>query len=245
VVGKKYKVVQNVEAFEFFDAIVGEGDAIYETAGALGNGETVFITAKLPGHIRVPDEEIEKYIMLKLTHDGSGAIIGGFTPVRVVCNNTLSWAMGHQGRKLGERVSIRHTASANEKLREAHKLMGIANKLTEDLGEVFTYMKKQPIIDKDVQELFQTLILTKDEIAGDESDISTQKQNTLLDMWEFYNVGIGQENIKGTKFGAYNAVSGYYQNAKASSNPEGLLKSNLFGHNADVVKKAMSILVNV
>src|SRR5690606_9637720 len=46
VVGKDYEVVQNVDAFSFFDAIVG-GDGIqYETAGALGNGERIFITAK-------------------------------------------------------------------------------------------------------------------------------------------------------------------------------------------------------
>jgi phage/plasmid-like protein (TIGR03299 family) len=238
-VGRKYTIIQNVDAFSFFDSIVGEGEAIYETAGALGKGETVFITAKLPGHIRVPGEEIDKYLLLRTTHDGKESIVGGFTPVRVVCHNTLQFAL-HSG--LGHQIKIRHTASAKDKLNEAAALMGIANQLTEELGEVWTMMKEAPIVDKQVQELFKKLILTKDEIE-ERSPISSQKVNTLDDMWKYYFMGIGQKNIVGTKFGAYNAVSGYFQNVKSSSNPEGLLKSNMFGHNANVVKRSMDLLL--
>jgi len=95
VVGKDYEVVQNVEAFSFFDAIVGGKDGIlYETAGALGNGERVFITAKLPDYIRVGRHDlIEKYLFLTTSHDGTGSIQIAFTPVRIVCqNSTTRWA---------------------------------------------------------------------------------------------------------------------------------------------------------
>jgi phage/plasmid-like protein (TIGR03299 family) len=98
VVGKDYEVVQNADAFQFFDAIVGGGDGIkYETAGALGKGERIFITAKLPDYIKVGKQDmIEQYLFLTTSHDGFGSITAAFTPTRIVCNNTLNAALRNQ-----------------------------------------------------------------------------------------------------------------------------------------------------
>jgi phage/plasmid-like protein (TIGR03299 family) len=91
VVGRDYEVVQNIDAFSFFDSIVG-GDGIqYETAGALGKGERIFITAKLPDYIKVGTNDlIEQYLFLTTSHDGFGSITAAFTPVRIVCNNSAT-----------------------------------------------------------------------------------------------------------------------------------------------------------
>jgi len=111
VVGKDYEVVQNEDAFSFFDTIVG-GDGIqYETAGALGNGERIFITAKLPGYIKVGNDDlIEKYLFLTTSHDGFGSITAAFTPTRIVCNDTLKAAL----RNCSNSIRIRHTANARK-----------------------------------------------------------------------------------------------------------------------------------
>lgn len=135
VVGKDYQIVQNKDAFSFFDAIVGgEEGILYETAGALGNGERIFITAKLPGYISVGKEDlIEKYLFLTTSHDGSGSITAAFTPIRIICNNKLNAAL----RDCTNSIKIRHTSNAKERLEQAHKVMGISNRLSIELEGIF------------------------------------------------------------------------------------------------------------
>lgn len=94
IVSRRYQPLQNIEAFQFFDPIVGEMQAYFETAGALGEGERIWVMAKLPGAMEiVPGDECLKYLLLSNTHSGNGSVIVKFTSVRVVCQNTLMLAM--------------------------------------------------------------------------------------------------------------------------------------------------------
>jgi phage/plasmid-like protein (TIGR03299 family) len=162
VVGKDYEVVQNEDAFSFFDAIVGGSDGIqYETAGALGKGERIFITAKLPNYIKVgSDDLIEQYLFLTTSHDGFGSITAAFTPVRIVCNNTLNAAF----RNCSNSIKIRHTSNAKERLEVAHKVMGISYKLSEYLEDAFNNWSKVRITDKQVRRLIQLAVIPNKEV---------------------------------------------------------------------------------
>ncbi len=154
VVGKDYHIVQNREAFNFFDAIVGGGDGIlYETAGALGNGERIFITAKLPDYIRVGkgDDVTEKYIFLTTSHDGSGSITAAFTPIRIVCQNTLNASL----RSMTNVVRIKHTSGAKQRIENAHKIIGLANTLSNQLEGIFNQWTKVRVTDREVRKLIQ------------------------------------------------------------------------------------------
>lgn len=233
VVGKDYQIVQNVEAFRFFDAIVG-GDGIqYETAGALGNGERIFITAKLPDYIRVGKKDlIEQYLFLTTSHDGYGSITAAFTPIRVVCQNTLNAALKNQSNC----IKIRHTTGAKERLEQAHKLMGITNTLSAQLETIFNRWSKVQISDPEVKKLIQQAMCPNKEVysnlqAGKDDTLSTAFKNICDNAFTYAmsNETQTMDTTRGTLFGAYNAVTGYFQNVRNYKNDEAKLKSLLYG----------------
>lgn len=97
VVHPGFRPLQNRQGAEMFDAIVGQGQAIYHTGGYLKQGEVVWLLAKLPEDIRVRgDDVLESYLLFTNSHDGSVAIDIRLTTIRVVCQNTLSLAL-HKG----------------------------------------------------------------------------------------------------------------------------------------------------
>lgn len=233
VVGKDYEVVQNGEAFSFFDAIVGGDGIMYETAGALGKGERIFITAKLPDYIKVGNDDlIEKYLFLTTSHDGFGSITTAFTPIRIVCNNTLNAAF----RNCSNSIKIRHTQNAKERLEEAHKVMGISNRLSGYLETAFNQWAKVRITDEKVKQLIQLAMVPNKEVmhnlqVGQLDELSTNFKNMCDNVYEYAMTSPTQqtETTKGTVFGAYNAITGYFQNVRSYKDEEAKLKSLLFG----------------
>lgn len=246
IVGKDYEIVQNRDAFSFFDAIVGGEGIQYETAGALGNGERIFITAKLPSYIKVGKEDlIEQYLFLTTSHDGYGSITAAFTPVRIVCNNTLNAAL----RNHTNSIKIRHTANAKDRLEQAHKVMGISNQLSTQLDKIFNNWSKISITDAELHRLIQMAMVPNKEVMekinkAEWDDLSSSFNNICNSVFEYAMTSPTQqqETTKGTLFGAYNAVTGYFQNVRKYKSEEAKLKSLLYGGTAQLrTQKAFSL----
>ncbi|WP_313237075.1 DUF932 domain-containing protein [Sphingobacterium multivorum] len=237
-VGKDYHIVQNTDAFSFFDAIVGGTDGIlYETAGALGKGERIFITAKLPDYIRVGngDDVTEKYIFLTNSHDGSGSITAAFTPIRIVCQNTLNASL----RNMSNVVRIRHTSGAKQRLEDAHKVMGLADSFSRQMEGIFNEWAKVKMSDAEVKKLIQLALCPNRETLellkkGNEDELSTVFKNSVDGAFTYAMVADSQqmETTKGTVFGAYNAVTGYFQNVRNYKDDEAKLQSIVMGGTA-------------
>ena len=219
-VGKKYTIVQNSAAFGFFDNLVGEGAAIYETAGALGLGERIFLTAKLSDFCRVGKDDItEMYVVLSLTHDGSGSIKVMLTPIRVVCQNTLNAAI----RQAVNVVNIRHTSTAEERLNQAHEVLDISNKYVTEMNEILNAMANTKVSDKFAEKVISDLFTSNSKKDGVET--STRAENIRNEVLTAYHSGIGQYGIVGTAYGLYNGVTNYLSHVKTYGNVNDPIKA--------------------
>lgn len=233
VVGGRYSVIQNREAFRFFDSLVKADEAIYETAGALGGGERIWILARLPGYVKVRGRDIiKKYLLLTNSHDGSSLVRCKLTPVRVVCSNTLSVALSGSE----EEVRIRHTPSARENLTEAHKLLGLSNQLYEQLDYIWNRMALKGVTDKQLREYVENLVPD-----NEEAESPTRTENIRKAILDLHESGAGAGMARGTLWGAYNAVSEYTDHVQHASNPDKRLKSAWFGSGERLKQKAFQL----
>ena len=233
VVGNRYEVVQNTESFRFFDPLVSRDEAVYETAGVIDGGRSMWLLARLPDYIRIGKrgDPIQKYLLLVNSHDGSSQIRCKLTAVRVVCKNSLSVALAGSDQE----VKIRHTAQAPARLEEAHQLLGLWNSLYQQLDYIFNRMALKKVTSKQLQEYVHSLIPNN---ADAENNTRTENQRSKI--IELHEAGIGAEIHRGTVFGAYNAVTEYVDH-QVAKDPAKHLKSIWFGSGDKLKQRAFTL----
>jgi phage/plasmid-like protein (TIGR03299 family) len=239
VVGNNYVPIQNHECFGFLDAVVSEAGLRYHTAGALGKGERIWMLAKLPGHLRVKssDDITEKYLLLSNSHDGSSALRVFFTPIRVVCANTLAVAdrRGH-----GQGIAIQHTGDLAAKVHEAQRVLGFAHRFYDDLqGQINRLASYYPTPNQ-IANYFEALY--PDPTVGN----TTRAQNIRETLHRLFEEGRGQDayKVRGTAWAALNAVTEFVDHHRLTRGGTDLqradrrLRSQWFGSGATLKQHA-------
>lgn len=234
VVSDEYTPLQNNQAFRFFDPIVGQKAAIYHTAGALGAGERVWILAKLPGDIRVVGDDItEKYLLLSNSHDGKSSVSIKFTPVRVVCQNTLTLALND-----GSAYRVAHHSDIHEKLKQAHEMLGLITEKFEDLEESFQAMSRVKMNSNRVAEYLATVYPESKE--PDKMELVQRDRS-----WSEYFFDQGRGNrmsgVAGSLWAAFNGVTEWQDHRKSRQNENQRLVSSWFGGAYQVKARAFTV----
>lgn len=258
IVKDKYTIVQNISAFNFFDSAIGKNKASWYNAGCFGNGERIFVSAKLPYPLFIKGDLIDHYLVFTTTHDGTGTVKILLTSIRVVCENTLNAAIKNNQAM----IPFKHTNSIHDKIRIADKILNINKNKVKFLKEQYELMESIKVgDDKMVEFISKTILSTKDidniyitnhtykEILNKNYDalvdtgITTNKANVIQSIVNYYHTNETQTNIKGTAWGVYNAVSGYYSNI-ANLKDEKRMDALLYGEASKKILKSNEIITN-
>ena len=201
VVGADYAPIQNEEQADFIQGLIGEGAKVV-ACGALQEGRKTFWTVQKPENLTLSDgDEFEQYLILTNGHDGNLAFQAFWSPIRVVCMNTLRAALKatKAERKLN-RVYIRHRKNAVANVEQAREVLEIAGTYYEKLGQEFEAMKRVPL-DSDGFNGFLDSLLNIDIESGKVHKTKAQRAIQLRENFE------GAPGAEPTVFGAYQAVT--------------------------------------
>lgn len=245
VVGNTYIPIQNVECFSFLDAVVAEGGIRYHTAGALGKGERIWLLAKLPGQLRVKgsDDLTDKFLLLSNSHNGTSALRVFFTPIRVVCANTL--AIAHR-RGASQGVSILHKGELAAKVQNAQRALGLAVRFFDDLESKINRLAGHHPTATQLASFFSTIYPDRESGGGR----SAKARETLMQLFER---GQGQDmrEIRHSSWAALNAVTEFVDHHRPTRGHDELaratrrLESQWFGSGAALKARAWDLALDM
>jgi phage/plasmid-like protein (TIGR03299 family) len=241
VVGPRYKPLQNRDAFDWFQPFLDAGTCKLHTAGSLFNGQKIWILAELNKNPSVvaKGDEIKKFILLSNSHDGTTSVRVGYTPVRVVCANTLS--MAH--RNGSALIRLRHSSQLKTNLNAVRDIMDEANATFEATAEQYQYLAGRHVNVADLRK-FVKIVLKVDKV--DDNDLKTRTRNTISKIIGLCESGRGNNNpaVRNTWWTAYNGVTEYLNHTKGRTTAK-RLDNIWFGNdvktNSDALKTALEM----
>lgn len=252
IVGEKYTLLTPQDICSIYDEQVAKP---IETIGALGHGETFFVSTQLPT-LDVKGDEIENYLLISNPMTGLMSAEIRVTPVRVVCQNTLIASDMMATQKL----KIVHDKTAKQRmgewLRETYSFAETTAKVLKDLFEVMANTKMK---DADARQLFEASYPSPPAPKKNATDkifeqrvrwweenvgLMERRREGAKTLYEGMGTGMDTKAAKGTLWGAYNAVV-ETEDYRRGRNEDQVGASAVFGERAAAKKRAFAYAVDL
>ena len=226
-VGENWKPCQNSDAFEFFSEYVMAGDMEMHTAGSLKGGQMVWALAKVKDSFELfKGDQVDSYLLFSNPHQYGKSIDVRFTPIRVVCNNTLTLSLDQTVEKS---VKVGHKSEFDpSSVKEA---LGIATEKMNTYKECAQFLGSKRYTQDDVVSFFNDVFpRTADKrVQGKVLGLDTLSRNAAL-CYDALESQPGSQYAEGSWWQAFNAVT-YVTDHVQGRNPDNRLYSNWFGTN--------------
>jgi phage/plasmid-like protein (TIGR03299 family) len=241
VVSQDFGVLQNIKAFNFFDPFLKSGEASLETAGSLRKGKTIWVLAHMNRNpLDVGNGDlVRKFFLLSNGHDGSMSLRIGFTPIRVVCCNTLDMAINNNDSKL---IRIFHTRKIQENLDKVRDIVNMADAKFEATAEQYRALAMADVEPDDIAKFVKVVFSApakENETSEEAQRREIREKKMIEDITRLFETGRGSDlkAANGTWWGLYNSATEYLTYEKGRTN-ETRLNQLWFGDNKRVSKRA-------
>lgn len=239
----RYEIIQNKDCFNFMDVLAGQGNLTYESAGALRGGRQVWLLAKYDGDVEIAKDKHNQWLLLVTSHDGSYSLMGCWTTVRVVCNNTLTAALNKayadgKNKKVPNMFKVRHTRTWEDKAAEAKRILGLTGDYFTNMREILGSLNEKPMTSEDAEAFTKMLFPAKDE-----KEVSTRTSNMRWGVQRLFREGAG--NHGNSRWDMLNAVTDYADHQMVVRGKNSTrLESALLGTGAELKQRAVEYLTS-
>lgn len=238
VVSNDWNPVQNQEAFVFFDDFVRAGDMEMHTAGSLKNGQIVWGLAKVKESFDLfKGDQVDSYLLFTNFHKYGFSTDIRLTPIRVVCNNTLTLSLNQRVERM---LKISHRNEFKPEL--AKEMLGIATDKLAKYREMAEFLGSKPAKGEDIVEYFKRIYpLTTTKPQEDRQLEISRNAKLALDILDTQP---GADFAKGSWWQPYNAVT-YMVDHLAGRSDDNRLTSAWYGQGKNVKTRALELALDM
>ena len=238
VVSDDWNPVQNAEAFEFFNEFVMAGDMEMHTAGSLRDGQIVWGLAKIKQSFELfKGDQIDSYLLFSNFHKYGFSTDVRFTPIRVVCNNTLTLSLNSKVERM---VKISHRKQFDAS--QVKDMLGIATDKLEKYKDMAQFLGSKMAKNESVVEYFER-IFPLNKVTEEEKSEGKRSKNADLALGILHTQP-GAEYAEGSWWQAFNAVT-FMTDHLVGRSPDTRLQSAWYGYNKGLKTKALELAVEM
>ena len=257
VVGSEYSVAQNIESLAFVDMLeeVSGHKVDITSGGVLGKGETFFLQGKLDKSCFLNDgkDAVEHYVVFTNGHSGNSALCVYFTPIRVVCRNSLTLSLRNANRVVFKHTKTRLDWEIEENRKRALEVFKRSVRFTDEFEKAMMTLKSKSVTKNDTLDFVAKLYLNdaafklyqqNNRVWDSVDEISTRTKNQLNGLLDSIHNGIGQKGYyEGTALHLINGLTTHQNNVLTYKDADAQFKSQVFGTENDRLNKAYSLLM--
>ena len=199
IVGGRYSILQNRNAFDFADALTTEG-LTYEVAGCAKDGAVIWILAKMPDRWLVGDA-YTPYICFMNTHDGSGATKVCMTPLRIICNNMLNMML----KRAKNKWSCVHKGDIQGKLAEARSTLGLSESYLLHLEDMADRLANASFYEGAINQALDHMLVLPENATDRQKRTNNEIREGIIECIQAPDL----KQFRNTKWGFINGVADY------------------------------------